>query len=68
MTDFQVSNWKHPEPNPLYYLQFSNLCGTVYTGGNILFTEKKSPSGNEVKDQILLSPVGNKVSAFDLTK
>ncbi|KIJ61864.1 hypothetical protein HYDPIDRAFT_176835 [Hydnomerulius pinastri MD-312] len=37
--------------------QFSNLCGTVYRQGNILFT----PDGNT-----LLSPVGNRVSVFDL--
>ncbi|KAL0096596.1 WD40 repeat-like protein [Phycomyces blakesleeanus] len=37
--------------------KFSNLCGTVYTGGNLLFT----PDGNSV-----LSPVGNRVSVFDL--
>lgn len=37
--------------------QFSNLCGTVYRGGNLLFT----PDGNSV-----LSPVGNRVTLFDL--
>ncbi|PCH35317.1 WD40 repeat-like protein [Wolfiporia cocos MD-104 SS10] len=37
--------------------QFSNLCGTVYRQGNIVFT----PDGNSV-----LSPVGNRVSVFDL--
>ncbi|KAI0049222.1 WD repeat protein [Auriscalpium vulgare] len=37
--------------------KFSNLCGTVYRQGNILFT----PDGNSV-----LSPVGNRVSVFDL--
>ncbi|KAF8483850.1 WD repeat protein [Russula ochroleuca] len=36
---------------------FSNLCGTVYQQGNIIFT----PDGNSV-----LSPVGNRVSVFDL--
>ncbi|KAH9833312.1 quinon protein alcohol dehydrogenase-like superfamily, partial [Rhodofomes roseus] len=36
---------------------FSNLCGTVYRQGNIIFT----PDGNSV-----LSPVGNRVSVFDL--
>lgn len=40
-------------------LQFSNICGTVYRQGNILFT----PDGNS-----LLSPVGNRVSVFDLVK
>ncbi|OSC96353.1 WD40 repeat-like protein [Trametes coccinea BRFM310] len=37
--------------------KFSNLCGTVYRQGNIVFT----PDGNSV-----LSPVGNRVSVFDL--
>ncbi|KAH7887052.1 quinon protein alcohol dehydrogenase-like superfamily [Phlebopus sp. FC_14] len=37
--------------------QFSNICGTVYRQGNILFT----PDGNS-----LLSPVGNRVAVFDL--
>ncbi|KAI7872555.1 putative WD repeat protein [Spinellus fusiger] len=37
--------------------KFSNLCGTVYTGGNLIFT----PDGHSV-----LSAVGNRVSVFDL--
>ncbi|KAG8926587.1 hypothetical protein FRC02_008788 [Tulasnella sp. 418] len=37
--------------------KFSNLCGTVYRQGNIIFT----PDGNSV-----LSPVGNRISVFDL--
>ncbi|KAG9313612.1 WD40-repeat-containing domain protein [Chiua virens] len=37
--------------------QFSNICGTVYRQGNVLFT----PDGNS-----LLSPVGNRVAVFDL--
>lgn len=37
--------------------KFSNICGTVYRQGNILFT----PDGNS-----LYSPVGNRVSVFDL--
>ncbi|KAI9889670.1 MAG: hypothetical protein M1814_005071 [Vezdaea aestivalis] len=37
--------------------RFSNLLGTVYCQGNLLFT----PDGN-----CLLSPVGNRVSVFDL--
>lgn len=37
--------------------QFTNLFGSVYTQGNLLFT----PDGNT-----LLSPVGNKVSVFEL--
>eukprot|EP00466_Bigelowiella_natans_P010548 jgi/Bigna1/87845/estExt_fgenesh1_pg.C_250009 len=40
-----------------FNFQFSNLCGTVYRQGNILFT----PDGNSV-----LSPVGNRVSVLDL--
>ena len=38
---------------------FHNLCGTVYRQGNVVFT----PDGNSV-----LSPVGNRVSVFDLVK
>lgn len=37
--------------------QFSNLLGTVYRRGNLIF----SPDGNT-----LFSPVGNKITAFDL--
>ncbi|KAF9239823.1 WD40-repeat-containing domain protein [Melanogaster broomeanus] len=37
--------------------QFSNICGTVYKRGNVLFT----PDGNS-----LLSSVGNRVAVFDL--
>ncbi|KAL7748419.1 U3 snoRNP protein [Sorochytrium milnesiophthora] len=37
--------------------RFSNLCGTVYRQGNVVFT----PDGNCV-----LSPVGNRVTCFDL--
>ncbi|KIY70735.1 WD40 repeat-like protein [Cylindrobasidium torrendii FP15055 ss-10] len=37
--------------------KFSNLCGTVYQQGNIVYTA----DGNS-----LLSPVGNRVSVFDL--
>ncbi|EXJ93997.1 hypothetical protein A1O1_02390 [Capronia coronata CBS 617.96] len=39
--------------------KFSNLLGTVYGRGNVVFT----PDGNS-----LLSPVGNRVSVFNLTK
>ena len=39
--------------------EFSNLCGTVYRGGNVVF----SPDGNT-----LFSPVGNRISSFDLVK
>ncbi|KAI9164418.1 U3 snoRNP protein [Blastocladiella emersonii ATCC 22665] len=37
--------------------RFSNLCGTVYKQGNLVF----SPDGN-----CLYSPVGNRVTCFDL--
>ncbi|GAA6002410.1 hypothetical protein JCM10207_001106 [Rhodosporidiobolus poonsookiae] len=37
--------------------RFSNLAGTVYSHGNVLYT----PDGNSV-----VSPVGNRVSVFDL--
>ena len=39
--------------------QFSNLLGTVYRQGNLVF----SPDGN-----LLYSAVGNRVSCFDLVK
>ncbi|KAK4940711.1 U3 snoRNP protein [Elasticomyces elasticus] len=39
--------------------KFSNLLGTVYGRGNLVFT----PDGNS-----LLSPVGNRVTVFNLTK
>ncbi|KAK6375765.1 U3 snoRNP protein [Exophiala oligosperma] len=39
--------------------RFSNLLGTIYGRGNLVFT----PDGNS-----LLSPVGNRVSVFNLTK
>ena len=38
--------------------QFSNLCGAVYRTGNVLFT----PDGST-----LLSPTGNRITAFHLT-
>lgn len=41
------------------FSQFSNLLGTVYRKGNLLFT----PDGT-----CLLSPVGNRVTVFDLVK
>ena len=41
------------------HFQFSNLLGTVYGSGNIAFT----PDGS-----CLLSPVGNRVTIFDLVK
>ena len=44
---------------PFFFFQFSNLLGSVYKKGNVLFT----PDGNSV-----ISPVGNRVSIFDLKK
>lgn len=41
------------------HVQFSNLCGAVYKQGSIAFTS----DGNSV-----LSPVGNRISQFDLKK
>ena len=38
--------------------EFSNLCGIMYNSGNLLFTKDES--------DLLLSPVGNKISVFDL--
>jgi periodic tryptophan protein 2 len=38
--------------------QFSNLCGIIYNAGNILFTKDES--------DMILSPVGNKITCFDL--
>ena len=38
---------------------FSNLCGTVYRQGNLVF----SPDG-----KTLFSAVGNRVACFDLTR
>ena len=43
----------------LFFFQFSNLLGTVYREGNLTFT----PDGNSV-----ISPVGNRLSIFDLKK
>jgi len=40
-----------------FNFKFSNLCGTVYRQGNLLFT----PDGNSI-----LSPVGNRVTILDL--
>ena len=39
--------------------QVSNVCGTVYKGGNVVFL----PDGNT-----LCSPVGNRVAVYDLVK
>lgn len=63
-TDFKVwlsLNWRR---RMHYYLltfgsQFSNLLGTVYCQGNLLF----SPDGTH-----LFSPVGNRVTVFNLVE
>ncbi|KAH8280515.1 hypothetical protein KR018_009054, partial [Drosophila ironensis] len=39
------------------FSQFSNLLGTIYRNGNLLFT----PDGNSV-----ISPVGNRITVYDL--
>lgn len=39
--------------------KFSNLCGTVYQGGNVVF----SADGDSI-----YSPVGNRLSIFDLVR
>jgi len=41
----------------MWNYRFSNLCGTVFKTGNLLFTA----------DGTLLSGVGNKITCFDLT-
>ena len=43
----------------VFSVQFSNLCGAVYKQGRVVF----SHDGNSV-----LSPVGNRISKFDLKK
>jgi hypothetical protein len=43
----------------LRHFDFTNLCGTVYKCGNVAFT----PDGN-----CLLSPVGNRITMFDLVE
>ena len=58
--NFQVSSVdRRGDEPPNIFSQFSNICGTVYRQGNVLFT----PDGNS-----LLSPVGNRVAVFDLVK
>lgn len=60
---FQVSDTSMRICLPLADLTLTvstqNLCGTVYRQGPVVFT----PDGNSV-----LSPVGNRVSVFDLVK
>lgn len=43
----------------LFPFQFSSLIGTVYRDGNVTF----STDGNSI-----ISPVGNKITVFDLKK
>ena len=54
-SDFQVT---YPFPHSSNS-QFSNLVGTVFKQGNLVFVQDGSA---------LLSPVGNRISHFDLTK
>lgn len=63
-TEFKVAFPSCPLLSMLFaetkaWQQFSNLLGTVYCKGNLLFT----PDGT-----CLLSPVGNRVTVFDLIK
>ena len=44
---------------PFINFKFSNLLGTVYTKGNLKFM----PNGDSI-----ISPVGNRVTIFDLKK
>jgi hypothetical protein len=47
-------------PNPFQFeFQFSNLLGTVFRRGNLVF----SSDGNSV-----ISPVGNRLTVYDLKK
>lgn len=41
------------------FVQFSNLMGTIYKKGNVVFT----PDGNSV-----VSPVGNKITIYNMKK
>lgn len=60
--------------------RFSNLLGTVYRQGNVLFAPSSSSLKGKGKDRELnpgsvagldaeevISPVGNRVAVFDLT-
>lgn len=58
-TEFKVNTHPHVRLIKILTFQFSNLLGTVYSQGNLLF----SPDGT-----CLLSPVGNRVTVFDLVK
>ena len=49
--------WNFCEIEMKFSYKFSNLFGTVYRGGDLIFT----PDGNTV-----ISPVGNKITLFDL--
>lgn len=45
--------------NMKFSYKFSNLLGTIYRGGNLIFT----PDGNSI-----VSPVGNRLTIYDLKK
>ena len=40
----------------------------MFSGGNVLFAEQQSQTDAFSKETLLLSPVGNKLTVFDLTK
>jgi len=39
--------------------QLNNFCGCIYKNGNVVFDDKKN---------LLFSPVGNRITIFDLEK
>lgn len=45
--------------NSIIYFQFSNLLGTIYRKGNVIF----SNDGNSI-----ITPVGNRITIYDLKK
>ena len=47
------------DPTMKLHFHFSNLLGTVYRKGNVVF----SPGGDAI-----FSPVGNKISLYDLKR
>lgn len=54
-----ISNVGEVKFDVLMAFQFSNLLGSVYRKGALIFT----PDGNSV-----ISPVGNRITIFDLKK
>lgn len=40
----------------------------MFSGGNVVFADQPSATDSSAKETLLLSPVGNKLSVFDLTK